>query len=273
MGASTAGSPTLTVFDQWVVLNSALRRELGLAPDTTLSKPKFELPQWCENIVKQLRKTIFKPILKLRPRGRIDWRNYGRMITIAERYKTFLIHDVPRILEEEFGDMTEDDWKRIEPQLGLDKIRASLIKALNRPVADDEPLEKLVSEVIDRQLENLEKQRQTALRHVAQQSSRDVGFFYKGMAEGYELFIDERADFCGDRGRADIYLNLLGCMMDVEKIQRTLPPTTRAQYYDDLAKVFRLTPKAYDWFNDVCDDIKFPLNNLGRKRRSPALIL
>lgn len=270
---STTGSPVPTAFEQMVVTISAMRKEAGLSPIEIVPKPKFEMPQWCGNIVKQLGKTILKPLLKLRPMGKVDWRNYGRMITIMERYRTFLIYDLPRIIEEELGDITEEQWKRVEPQLGLDNIRAYLIKVLNRPVADDEPLEKLADEVFERVFENLEKQKQTALYHVAQQNHKNTVLFYKGMAEGYELVIDEQAKFCGDRGRANIHMNLLSCMMDVEKIRRTLPPTTRSQYYDELVKVFKMTPKAYDWFNDVCDDIKFPLNNLGRKRRTPAVIL
>jgi hypothetical protein len=59
-------------------------------------------------------------------------------------------------------------------------------------------------------------------------------------------------------------------MLDVEKLRRTSPPTTRSQFYDRLTPIFNLTPRAYDWFNDVCDDIKLPLNNLGRKRQSAS---
>lgn len=270
---STDGNPAPTMFDQLVVVHSALSREAGLTPSETFPKPKFEMPQWGKNIVKQIRKTILKPILKLRPTGEIDWRNYGRMITIMERFRTFYEYDVPRIIEAEFGDITEEDCKRIEPQLGLDKLRDTIIKKLNRPVADDEPLKNLGDELHARQLKDLDNHRQTAFHHVAQQCTKNTALFYKGMGEGYEFIIDERANFCGDRGRADIHLTLLGCMLEVEKIRCTLPPTTRSKYYDELTKVFKVTPKAYDWFNDVCDDIKFPLNNLGRKRRSPAPIL
>ncbi len=270
---STDSSPALTIFDQMVVIHSALSKEVGIAPSELLPKPKIEIPEWCGNVVKQLGKTILKPISKLRPKGKVDWRNYGRTLTIMERYKTFLKHDVPRILEEEIGNISDERWKGIEAQLGVDEMRACLIKGINRPVADDEPLERLFDEAFARQFENLERHRQVALYHVAQQGAKESALFYKGMAEGYELFIDERADFCGNRGRANIYLELLSCMLDVEKLRRTLPPTTRAQYFNKLAKVFKLPIDGYDWFQDVCDDVKFPLNNLGRKRRSSALIL
>jgi len=262
-----------TICDQLLVLGAALNKEMDITSAKEPPEPKFEMPQWCWNIIKQLGKTILRPITKLRPTVNVDWRNYGRMVTVMERFKAFYEYDLPRILEEEFGDMTAEQWERIEPQFGLDKIRAKMVKLLDRPVADDEPFEKLADEVWCRILGNLERQRQTALYHVAQQSPKVAAHFYKGMGEGYGLLIDERANFCGDRGRTNIHFSLLACMMEVEKIRRTLPPTTRSQFYDELGKVFKLSPKAYDWFNDVCDDIKFPLNNLGRRRRSPAVIL
>jgi hypothetical protein len=169
--------------------------------------------------------------------------------------------------------MADEQLENIESRLGLDKIRARLIQFLNRPVTDDEPLEKLCDEARAKVFENLDRHKEIAFRHVAQQRPKIASLFFKGVAEGYELFVDERADFCGDRGRTDVYLNLLSCFIEVEKLRRTLPPTTRSEYYDRLTKVFKLPPKAYDWFNDVCDDIKFPLNDLGRKRRAAAPIL
>jgi hypothetical protein len=88
------------------------------------------------------------------------------------------------------------------------------------------------------------------------------------MAEGFELFIDGEAKFCGDRGRTEIYMCLISFMTDVEKIRRTLPQKTRPKFYDDLRKVYRLPAGAYDWFSDVCDDIKLPIKSVGAPRNS-----
>jgi hypothetical protein len=41
------------------------------------------MPGWCGNIVKQLGKTILKPVLRLRPNGKVDWRNFGRMPSLS----------------------------------------------------------------------------------------------------------------------------------------------------------------------------------------------
>jgi hypothetical protein len=272
-GEKSDDSATLTVFEHSVVVADALYKEANIPTSEVLPKPKFAMPDWCGNIVKKLCKTILKPVLRLRPNGKVDWRNFGKTVGIVERYKAFILHDVPRILEQEFGDMTEEQWKRIEPLFGIDDARIHLVKLLNRPVADTETLEDLLDEAFERQFATFDKMRQNALFHLTSQDARTIGLFYKGMAEGCNCFLDEQANFCGDRGRANIHFILLGCMMEVEKLRRTAPPTTRAQYYDELTPVYRLSPCAYDWFNDVCDDIKFPLNHLGRKRQSPSPIL
>ena len=272
MTSPTDGILAPSIFDQLIIISDALYKETGIPMPETLPKPKFALPAWGGNIVKQLSKTILKPVLKLRPQGKVDWRNFGKTIGIVERYKAFIHHDAARILEAELGDITEEQWNRIEAQLGLEDVRTNVIKTLNRTVADNEAFEDLVGEAFERQFEVFDKMRQNAFFHVASQDAKTAALFFKGMAEGYECFLDEQANFCGDRGRANIHCVLLGCMMEVEKLRRTAPPTTRAQYYDELAPVYRLSPRAYDWFNDVCDDIKFPLNHLGRKRQSPSPI-
>jgi hypothetical protein len=272
-GEKSDGLGQPTVFEHSVAVAAALYKEAGVPIPETLPKPKFALPDWCGNIVKQLGKTILKPVLKLRPNGKVDWRNFGRLVGIAERYKAFILHDMPRILEQELGDITEEQWKRVEPLFGINEARVHLVKLLNRPVADTETVEDLVDEALMLQLEVFDKMRQNALFLVASQDAKTMALFYKGFAEGFNCFLDEEGNFCGDRGRTNIHLILLACMMEVEKLRRIAPPTTRPRYYDELTPVYRLSPRAYDWFNDVCDDIKFPLNHLGRKRQSPSPIL
>jgi hypothetical protein len=269
---ATTESPGPTVFEQVAIINSGLAREVGLVPIGETAERQPTMPQWCLNIIRRLGKTVLKPIIKLRPNGEINWRNYGKLVGIVERYKAFVTQDVPRILAEEFGDLTDEQWKKLEPLLGLDKLRAHLIKVLERQVADDEPLEKLIDEVWGRQSERLDKMKQTAFVHLAQQSPKIGSLFFKGMAEGYESFIDERANFCGDRGRTDIYMSLISYMSDVERIRRTQPQKTRPKFYDDLRKVHRFPADAYEWFNDVCDDIKFPIKSVGAPPKSaPAM--
>ena len=174
-----------------MVIQSGLAREMDLVATGKTAEAERTLPPWCLNIIRQFGKTILKPIIKLRPNGEVNWRNYGKLVGIVERYKAFVIHDVPRILEEELGDVTDEQWKKIEPLLGLDKVRARLIKVLERTVAADEPVGKLVDEVWERQSERLEQQRRTAFFHVAQQSPRVASLFFKGMKQQIITVMDQ----------------------------------------------------------------------------------
>jgi len=261
-----------TIFEQVAAIHSALVREMDLVPSGKTSEPQPAIPQWCLNILKQFRKTVLKPITKLRPNGEVNWRNYGRLIGIMERSRSFVDHDVPRILEEEFGEVTDEQWKKIEPMLGLDKARTHLIKVLGRPVADDEPLENLFDEAWQLHVNRLERQKAAAFSDVARQTPRIGSLFFKGMAEGYQSFIDELGSLCGDRGRTEIYTCLIAFMVDVERIRRTSPQKTRSRFYDDLCKVYRLPAGEYEWFSDVCDDIKFPIKSVGAPPKSASVM-
>src|SRR5690349_14220938 len=69
-----------TVFDQLTAVQVALCQEMEVTPSGILPESKAKLADWGRDIVRQLCRTICKPILKLRPRGKVDWRNFGRMV-------------------------------------------------------------------------------------------------------------------------------------------------------------------------------------------------
>ncbi len=261
---SGPGKPS--VFEQLDAIGYELGEQVGLAPDPKIPKPKVQVPVWCRIIGNRFCRTIWKPILKLRFNGKVNWRNYGRMIGIVERSKTFWTTDFSRIINEEFGDLTKREAKKIEAQISREEIRARCVKALGRKVGKDESLEKLVDELLERRLEEHDRLREIAFRHVARQPAKISIQFFEGVAEGYRCFLDAEAKFSGDRGRTETYMSLLPYMLEVEQMRKLQPPITRAKFYDTLSEIFRLPPKVYDRFNDICDDIKFPLNNLGRPR-------
>ena len=178
-----------------------------------------------------------------------------------------MLHDAPRILEAEFGDLTEEEWQRIEPQLGLDKLRVELIKALNRPVSDDEPLEKLCEEVLERQWKHFEMMRQNALCHVSQQDAKTTVLFYKGVAEGYTIFLDEDGHFSGDRGRTDIYLELIACQLEIEKMRRMLPAKSCDDLYNYLKQGVKFPTNGRAWLHDICDEIRLSMKSRGRPHK------
>lgn len=221
-------------------------------------KPK-EWPKWSLNIIDRLRKTIMKPVLKLKPTGnQITWRNFGRIIGVLERGKTFFNYDAYQIIRKEGLDkITGSDWAKIKAKLGLgeEQLRQRFAKELNRPVTDDEPLEKLAEEFHVLRVANLERLKQGALDFVSQTNAKNVALFYRGLSEGYTIFLNEEGQFSGERGRTEIYMELLACQLEVEKMRRMLPAKSRNDLYDYIQQSTNLPPKRYKWFRDICDEI------------------
>src|SRR5258708_1350724 len=106
------GVPEGTLSDVLAPIAGALQKTLEVeAPLDCRERAEAELPTWCWKIVEKFKKTIFKPILKLKPRARMDWRKYGAMIGVIERCDTFFAIDVWRIMEEEgLDEITDEQW-------------------------------------------------------------------------------------------------------------------------------------------------------------------
>ena len=272
--AGSESSPAeLTFFEQVADIQVALAKEAGLTVDPVLAQESRDVPEWCAGIVERLRKTILKPILKLRPNGVVNWRNFGRMIGIAERYKTFIIHDVEReFIEAGLDKLTEEQWEKIWTAFGMEKLRKRLVEISGRPVADDEPLEKLVEEALERQFETLEKLKNDACWLISQQSAKVAVLFFKGMAEGYTCFLDEQGHFVGDRGRTRLYFDFLAYRLEIEKFRRATPVKSRR----DLQQwVITNTGIAIinddEWFDHFCDEICLSVKGVGRACKAPVL--
>jgi len=241
-----------------------MRAESGLEPLPHWT-PKRETPQWTKNICLKLRNTILKPILKLRPKGKVNWRYYGRCIGIMERYKAFLTNDVPKMLKEDgLDNISNMRWAKIQPLLGEEEARQYYLKVLERPANDKTPLLELFAIVLERQMTNLEKQKQTAFFHLASQSVKTGALFLKGMSEGYAAFLNEEGEFSGDDRRADIHLELIAWQHDIEKMRKSVLPVTRKKLFGEIKKLPEFKTKTQDWFDDVCKDIKLSLGRPGR---------
>jgi hypothetical protein len=251
----------------------ALAKEAGLPVDPRLARDAREVPKWCAGIVDRLKKTILKPILKLRPNGVMNWRNYGRMIGIAERYKTFILHDVERdFIEAGLDKLTEEQWEKIWAAFGKDKMRKRLVEILGHPGADEEPLEKLVEEALERQFEALEKLKNDACWLISQQNAKAVALFFKGMAEGYSCFLDEGGRFVGDRGRTRLYFDFLAYRLEIERFRESAPVKSRRDLHQwVMTKTGIAIINDNKWFDQFCDEICLGMKGVGRKRNADVL--
>jgi hypothetical protein len=260
-----------TIFEQvWTMqerLNQVARSPSNPTPATN------EFPEWHSKILERLTKTILKPILKLKPRGTVNWRNYGKMIGLFERYKTFITHDVVRMFEKEGLDkITDQQWEQLEPLLGLDQLRERMPALLGRPVAVDEPLENLIDEALGRQFQHLDNLKSDAFRFLALQSPKTTSLFFKGMAEGYNCFLDVEGGYVGDRGRTRLYLDFLVHRMEIEKYRQTATGKSRHDLQNWVIHETGIRiPADPEWFDHYCDEIWLRMKGVGRKRNGPIL--
>ena len=258
-----------TAFEVVMNLQCDLRAEMNLDPLPYWRQTR-PTPDWAKNICGKLRRTILKSVLKLRPKssGEINWRNYGRCVGIMERYKTFLIVDVPRILDEEgSNDISQEKWKKIQAVMGEETAREYYLKVLKRPADDPTPLEDLAELAIQKQLENLEALKQVAFYHIVNQSAKTGTLFLKGMGEGYTAFLNEDGEFAGDDRRADIHMELLAWQHDIGKMRRMIPTKNNQHLVSELRKLPEFENKSHAWFKEVFKDIKLSIGSRGRPRK------
>jgi len=248
-------------------------KSAGVSLDHLPAPSTRKMPKWYSKILEQFRKTILKPLLKLKPNGAVNWRHYGKTIGIIERYKTFFQHDLAQVfIEAGFDKITDEEWESIRPLLGEEKIRQHLIRVLNRPVGDSESLEGLGEEVLERQLEQLQKVTDNALRLVSQQDAKLTALFFKGMAEGYGCMLDENGHYVGDRGRTNIYLNFLVYRAEIEKYRQTMPGKSRRDLQRWIIEKTRIHISNDDgWFDHFCDEICLSVKGVGRKANPQIL--
>ena len=227
------------------------------------------MPDWTKAICVKIRNTILKSVLKLKPKdNKVNWRNYGRSIGCLERYKAFLTNDIPRLWTEKGLDkITDEQWEKSLPLLGLEKMRRYYLKILNRPAADETPLEELVNEALERQLEHHEKIKAIAFFHLASQDAKTNNLFLKGFGEGYTIFLNEVGEFSGDDRRAAVYMELMSCQQEIEKMRRILPAKSRNVLRAELKKSPDYQDRGQKWFNDVCDEIKLSMKGVGRAHK------
>lgn len=261
------GRPTLLEYMTGFGIEAAKVYGLNVTPPPSVRA--YPVPKWGKKILEQFKKTIMRPVLKLRPGAETDCQQYGKIIGILNRQIKFFQSGVWEIAEREGWDkITEEDWERIQPRA---QLRAHLVKILNRPVADNEAVEDLAWEAIERKITHLENLRSAAYQFVSNRSAKEQSLFYKGMAQGYELFINAVGDFCGDRGRTEIYLELLSSQYEIEKMRRMLPARNDSDLYEHL-KPWHRFPNGREagtaWLRKVCDDISLYMT--GKRGRPPG---
>jgi hypothetical protein len=262
------GRPTLLDFigSFYAEANQQFGTKVEIGPELHV----FTLPDWARKTVTQFGKTVMKPILKLRPSGKTNCQDYGKMVGILNRLIDYHRKDLRDMIERDGLDkITEEDWKKIQPRA---QTRAHIVRQIGRPVADTESVEDLTVELIEQRIRQMEEIRTRAFRFMATRSTKENTMFHKGMAQGYEMFLNEDGNFCGDRGRTEIYTELISSLYEIEKMRRMIPAKKDADLYEHLSPWYRF-PNGREagmaWLRKVCDDISlYMTDKRGRPRGS-----
>jgi len=190
-----------------------------------------ELPRWAKNICEQLRLTIFKRVLELRPEGeKIDWHNFGRMLGVCQRLAAYLKNG-----------RAEKSKEASKPNLApptdlLEQVEVAFVDSMDAALAQK----------VQSQCEYL-----------------------SGLAEGYEMFLDTQGQFTGDRGRTALYFELLSRWLEIEEMRQAQPPVTCNQLYQLLApKLGDPGCKQFEWFKVFCKEIGLSMTTQGRPCKS-----
>lgn len=267
------GRPTLLEF--YGSYQAEAKQQFGTNVEIDPELKISPLPDWAKKTVTQLGKTIMKPVFKLRPTGKSTCQDFGKIIGILNRQITFYREDMWTIMEREGWDkISDEDWEKIQPR---DQARAHVVKNIGRPVADTETLEDLAAELYELRIGQMEQMRTRALQTMTQRSAKENSLFYKGMAQGYDMFMNEDGKFCGDRGRTEIYLELISSLHEIEKMRRMLPARNDSDLFEHLKPWYQFPndrKAGMSWMRDVCDDISlYMVGKRGRRagsRRAPV---
>ena len=78
-------------------------------------------------------------------------------------------------------------------------------------------------------------------------------------------FMDTEGQFTGDRGRTNLYLNLLAHWREIAAMQRAEPPKSRRDLQQWLITEAKIPiSNDEDWFDHLCDEIGLVMKGVGR---------
>src|ERR1035438_4419124 len=102
-----------TLLEFLASLHAEAYKHFGLKLEVDPELRVSPLPDWGKKDVKQLGKTIFKPVIKLRPSKKSTCQDYGKLIGILNRGITFFREDAPKIIKAEGLDQIRSEERRV----------------------------------------------------------------------------------------------------------------------------------------------------------------
>jgi hypothetical protein len=185
---------------------------------------------------------------------------------VLKRCLAFWEHDAPREAST-LDVISEAEWKRIEPLLGLEVLRSDLIRRCGAAGRQHASTEELAEGVWKKVLDNLDKVAAWLEAEAGKQPPELQAQYWAGVAEGFKALVDDDGKFTVETARTNTYTNLLTAWVETEEMRRQ-GQTTRRDLYAWLKGRFPETPMGdEDWFCDVCDDIGLQMKPPGPPRK------
>lgn len=239
-------------------IRELLHQELTGGTTVTTLEPDKVLPEWCVCIAQQLRKTVFKRVIELDPKQTVDWYKYGKLIGVMDRFESWVAFDVPEVIKREGLDqLTPAQESKVESVFNDAESRREIGKRLGRKIKAHESSDALADELEGKQAAAFKNIIQNAERLAAGQKPKNRAKFLQGRAEGFKLFLDEDGGFAGDRGRSNLYIELLALREEIEKLAAVKPRMTRPELHKWLLTEGQVKMSNNpEWFDHFCDEIQ-----------------
>ena len=257
-----------TIAGQWLIFSEAFSRAVDRARGKTIDEPKFSacLPVWGHNIADIFAKTLFKTTAALDPKGQFDARNFGRMFGLLLRAGVFVGKEVEPLLKKDgLLDLSKTDEKKIEAVGGIEHLFPVASEKFKRPIRNEHQLFSQGGRQMEKWTTDFLKSHEILLLHLWNQPIEEQHKFLCGIAEGFVTFLDVEGQFTGDRGRTNLYINLLVNWREIAALQQAEPAKSRRDLQQWLiaeAKIPILNDE--DWFDHLCDDIGLSMKGVGR---------
>lgn len=260
--------PEETVAGNLLIALEAITRAINKARGLPVEEAQYSgyVPDWYHNIADILVKTVFKGLLALDTKGQFDARNFGRTTGMILRGTVFFGKEFETILKTgKLWGLSKEQENKLDGVSGIEDLFGFASKKFNRPIRNENQLVNQGFRHLEKWAINLLKGFKGQFVQLWNLPIEEQHKFLCGIAEGYILFLDSEGQFAGDRGRTNLYLNLIIFWPEIAAMQKAEPPKSRRNLQTWLLKEAKIPiSNNEEWFDHLCDEIGLSMKRVGR---------
>ncbi len=231
------------------------------------------LPEWMHNLCDKITTNLFKGLVDAAPRDNVvNAHNFGVMIGILLRGVVFYVKDVPAILEKDgLTNLSPEREAKFEKLAGLPQLFEKATEFFKKPVTDGETLVDAGAEHLGRKAEELMANFGKVMLYLFNRPVQEQAAFLDGVAKGFKVFLNNEAEFAGNKRRLNVYLALLISWPEIAEMQKSEPAKTRKDLLEWLEKqegeLLFEDPKNFYY---LCDEISLDMGPPGHPAKAPV---